>query len=107
MLRDSAIAILENLSSSDLPDYDKNATFKQIITPLEAENASKNKKDNAIAEAENARIKEGMSTMLRERLAKLAAENKKLKSDVSNALDEVKKSMAHLSRARDADNKME
>nr|CAH7752144.1 unnamed protein product [Callosobruchus chinensis] len=38
---------------------DANATFKQIFTQLEAENACKNRNlDNAIGEAGNARIKD-------------------------------------------------
>nr|CAH7752013.1 unnamed protein product [Callosobruchus chinensis] len=36
---------------------DEKTTFKQMITQMETGNASKNKSDNAIAEAEKARIK--------------------------------------------------
>nr|CAH7732328.1 unnamed protein product [Callosobruchus chinensis] len=52
-----------------------------MIIQLEAENACKNKNlDNAIAEAGNLRIKEG-NLKLRERLSKLEAESRTLKSD--------------------------
>nr|CAH7748929.1 unnamed protein product [Callosobruchus chinensis] len=56
---------------------DENATLKQMIAQLEAESGSKNKNDNAIAEAEKTRIKEDNSNM-RERLAQLEAEIKKI-----------------------------
>nr|CAH7760104.1 unnamed protein product [Callosobruchus chinensis] len=81
--------------------------LKQMITHLEAENAYKKKNlDNVSAEAGNARINEDTS-MWREQLAQLEAENKKLPPDLSNALDDAKRSLAELSRARDVDNKIE
>nr|CAH7750057.1 unnamed protein product [Callosobruchus chinensis] len=110
MLRDSAAAILENLSwygticvtideIKRLKAFDqlqkvekgcdqakdKNAMLKQMITQLAAENAYKNKNlDNVPM------IKEDKSK-LRERLAQLETENKKLKLDSGNAFDDAKR----------------
>nr|CAH7750752.1 unnamed protein product [Callosobruchus chinensis] len=56
----------------------ENVMLKQMITQLEAENAYKNKNlDNVIAKARNTRIKVDKQK-LRERLAQLEAEDKKL-----------------------------
>nr|CAH7747333.1 unnamed protein product [Callosobruchus chinensis] len=83
----------------------ENATLKHMVAQLEAESASKNKNDSAIAKTKKARIKEDQSNV-REKL-EFGAENKKLKSDLCNVLAGAKKSLENLFRAKDVDNKME
>nr|CAH7726214.1 unnamed protein product [Callosobruchus chinensis] len=95
---DTEVAALKN-EIKRLEDLDQ-------LKKANAESASRNKNGNTTTEAEKAKIKEDKSK-LRERLAQLEAENKKLKPDLSNALDDAKKSMADLTRAKDVDNKME
>nr|CAH7762409.1 unnamed protein product [Callosobruchus chinensis] len=84
---------------------DENAMLKRIVTHLQDENASENKTCD-IAEAEQARIKENKSK-LRGRMAQLDVENKRLKLDLSNALDDAKRSMESLSIAKDVYNTLE
>ncbi|VEN57665.1 unnamed protein product, partial [Callosobruchus maculatus] len=70
---------------------DENARLKQKITQLEAENASvKEYLDRAIVQAKKTAVKEDESR-LRERLVHHEAEIKKMKSDMTDTLDSVRK----------------